>query len=381
MEQNPFNLKIITNALAIKVLFKNSFEAYAIKYHHLGVNKIIKAKKGIILSAGVIGTPKILLQSGIGPGEQLNRLKIKVKKQLPVGENLQDHITTGLDLITLNQTLSISMESLLSPISAYKYFWQSSGQWTTVGCEAIGFCHIRNHSLLDHNKLQFMVLNAGVSSDGGKHLRNVIGVKNSIWDSYFAPLVGKQVMGLLPIVLRPKSRGTVRLKSNNPFDKPIIDPNYLVEQHDVELLVEGIVIIQKLISTSAMQRMGAKLYSKNFPGCENFHFGSKRYWECYVRHFSLTSYHPCCTCKMGSNSDPSSVVNYNFQVIGTTKLYIADASVFPSSLRANPNSAIMILAEMAVDAIKNVEYLLKGVCRKKEVFVKADLCYIVNIIN
>lgn len=321
-----------------------------------------------------------MLQSGVGAGEQLNRLKIKLIKQLPVGENLQDHVTTGLDLITLNQTLSINIESLLSPISAYKYFWQSGGPWTTVGCEAIGFFHAGNHSVLDNN-LQYMVLNAGVSSDGGKHLRNAIGIKNNVWDNYFAPLVGRQIIGVLPIVLMPKSRGTVRLKSNNPFDKPLINPNYLVEQQDVDILMEGIALLKKLISTSAMQKIGAKLYTRKFPGCENFNFDSKPYWECYIRHFSLTSYHPCCTCRMGSNSERSSVVNYNFHVIGTNKLYVADASVFPSISRANPNSAIMILAEMAVDAIKNDQYLLKGVCRKKEMLVKANLCYNVNSKN
>lgn len=382
LHRKPSNLKIVTNALVTKILFKYNYEAYAAQFTYLGNNEIIRAKKGIILSAGVIGTPKILQLSGVGPEKHLKKLKIRVRNKLPVGENLQDHITTGLDLITLNTTLSVNIETLASPFSMYNYFFHSRGPWLTNGCEVIGFCHTNNTFLNKSNKnwlnsrpnLQIMVLNAGISSDGGKHLRHAIGVKDKTWTKYFAKLVDKQVISIMPILLKPKSKGNVMIKNSDPYTPPLINPNYLHNKKDVKHLIQGIKLVKKIIATKPMQKLGAKLNARKMPGCEIYRFDSNDYWECYVRHLTLTSYHPCCTCKMGDKFDKRAVVDYDFKVIGTNKLFIADASVLPSLPSSNPNAVVAMIAEKVADIVNRVEFFTQGKCYIVECLVKANMC-------
>lgn len=373
LSTKPDNLHILTNAAVTKVLF-NNFEAYGVQYSHLQTKKTIKARKGIVLSAGVIGSPKLLMLSGIGPEKHLNKLKIPVHQNLPVGENLQDHVTTGLDLIILNETLPVNVEKMMSFLAPFSYFILGEGPWTTVGCEAVGFCHTNATSRDSKPNLGFMVLPVGVTQDGGIHLKNAVSISQHVWDKYFGKLIGKQVISIIPIVLHPKSVGTVKLRNTDPDAVPIINPRYLSKSEDVAVLIEGIKLIQKLIETPPMQKFGAKLNRHKFPGCEHFMFDTDSYWECYVRHLTLTAYHPVGTCKMGHSKDKTSVVDYNFKVIGTNKLFVADASVMPSLISGNINAAVALLAEKAADSIKYYNYLTSGSSQKIEVFVTKDIC-------
>lgn len=117
------NLHLRTGRVVRKVLLYNNYEAYGVQYSF--GNKLLeaRAKKGIVLAAGVIGSPKILMHSGIGPKDHLTNVGIEPKIDLAVGENLQDHLTTGFDLIVLNQSLGIGLEQMLSPFSMFEYFW------------------------------------------------------------------------------------------------------------------------------------------------------------------------------------------------------------------------------------------------------------------
>ncbi|XP_018571670.1 glucose dehydrogenase [FAD, quinone]-like isoform X1 [Anoplophora glabripennis] len=370
------NVFLRTNRVVEKVLFHQNFEAYGIQYLHLGKSYRVKASRGIILSAGVIGTPKILLLSGIGPKTHLDKLNIPTKVNLPVGDNLQDHITTGLDLILLNQTLGIGIEQMLSPFSVFEYFLYGTGPWTTGGCEVLAFV---NTDSTDVNRdtqpdLQFMVMPLGINEDIGVHLRHLMGISDYTWNNYFSYLNQMKAMTILPILLHPKSRGTVRLRDANVNSLPIIDPGYLTEQEDIEVLLKGINLIKKLINSRSMEKLGAKLNTNIFPGCENFKFDSKAYWECYVRHLTITSYHPVGTCKMGHEQDVSAVVNYDFQVKGTNNLYVIDASVMPTITSGNVNGAVLMLAEMASDIIRSKDFFSRKKCSVIEIFVSKDFC-------
>lgn len=373
LKLNKKNVVLRTNRIVEKVLFHENFEAYGVQYSHLGKSYNVKASRGVILSAGVIGTPKILLLSGIGPKTHLDELNIPTKVDLPVGDNLQDHITTGLDLILLNQTLDIGIEQMLSPYSVFEYFWYGTGPWTTGGCEVLAFINT-NGADNTQPDLQFMVMPLGINEDTGVHLRHLMGISDYTWNNYFEYLNQTKAMTILPILLHPKSRGTVRLKDADVNTPPIIDPRYLTEQEDIEILLEGINIIKKLISTRHMQKLGAKFNTNIFPGCENFDFDRKAYWECYVKHLTITSYHPVGTCKMGQEHDSSSVVNYDFQVKGTNNLYVVDASVMPTITSGNVNGAVMMLAEMASDIIKYRDFLIRKKCSIIEIFVQKYFC-------
>ncbi|XP_063920190.1 glucose dehydrogenase [FAD, quinone]-like isoform X2 [Zophobas morio] len=358
------NLAIVTNAFVEKVLLRDNFEAYGVKYTHMEEPIFAKAKKGVILSAGVIGTPKILMLSGIGPKQHLEKMKIKPKLDLPVGDNLQDHVTTGLDLLTFDYSPNIGIRQMLSPWSMLNYFLRSRGPWTTVGCESIGFFNTAKEIVPE---LQFMIFPLGVTIDDGYYLSSLTGIGERLWKKYFAK-IDKPSFTILPIVLHPKSRGTVRLKNNNPRTPPLINPNYLSDSYDIDILIQGIEMIKEFINTPPMHRLGVKLNPIKFPGCEKFEFDTRPYWECYVRHFTLTAYHPIGTCKMGE------VVETDFKVKGTRKLYVVDGSILPDLPSGNPNGAIMMMAERAAEIIKHHCWKTQRKCCAAEVFQKECQC-------
>ncbi|XP_067014941.2 glucose dehydrogenase [FAD, quinone] isoform X2 [Anabrus simplex] len=352
------NLRILTNALVVKVLLYSKYEAYGVALIRFGEILKLKARKAVILSAGTIGTPKILMRSGIGPRNHLESLKIPVVQDLPVGKNLQDHITTGMDLVLLNQSLNLNLGDIASLSSLWKYLRHGNGPWAAPGCDALGLVHTRLvNPDIDPPDIQLMALPLGISSDHGVHVKRIMGIKDEIWKRYFSPLRGQQVASLLPVLLHPKSHGEVYLRSKNPYDPPVINPKYLTDPNDVETLYEGILLVKKIIKTKAFQKLGAKLYDHLLPGCEKHSFDSPEYWECYIRHLTFTSYHPVGTCRMGPSSDPSTVVDSFLRVHNTNHLFVIDASVMPSLPSGNINAAVMMIAEKGADSVK-MEYFL-----------------------
>lgn len=372
LQNNKQNVKLRSLSVVNEIFFHDNYEAYAVNYSHFGSFFVVQARKAIILSAGVIGTPKLMMLSGIGDKQHLNEIGIKCKRNLPVGNNLQDHVTTGLDLVLLNTTAGLNIKDIVSPLAAYDYFFNSKGPWTSVGCEVLGMINTDNNSTLKPD-LGFMVIPVGATADGGLFLKNKIGINDDTWNGYFSNVLNNHTISVLPIVLHPKSLGQVRLRDKSPISKPLINPNYLLHQNDVRVLLKGIELIKKIINTSHMQTLGARINSNKIAGCQNYEFDTDAYWECYVRHLTLTAYHPVGTCRM-DGSTTNSVVNYNFQVIGTNKLYIADASVFPSLTSANINAAVIMMAEKAADAIKYNNFLLENVCHTKEIFIRRLVC-------
>ncbi|KAK0084193.1 hypothetical protein PV326_006373 [Microctonus aethiopoides] len=345
-------LNVITHAHVNKIIF-NLNKAEGVEFTKWGKQFNAGAKKSVIISAGAIGTPKLLMLSGIGIKNDLKNLNIKLISDLPVGKNLMDHILTGVDLISLNTSLSLNILKLLSPKSMMDYALFREGPWTSAGIEVIGTLSDtlanKKHESPD---IQFMIIPVGISQDNGVALRKFMGISDEIFSDYFAPLAYKTTITIAPVLLHPKSTGEVKLKSSNPLDEPIIDPKYLFNKDDVSTLIKGIRFVEEIVNTDAMKALGASIYTKHFPGCENFIFGSTKYWECYIRHLTLTSYHPAGTCKMGS------VVDKSFRVIGTKNLHVVDASVLPKMPSANINAAVMMIAEKAADLILKKKFTM-----------------------
>nr|XP_031847436.1 glucose dehydrogenase [FAD, quinone]-like [Nomia melanderi] len=339
-------ITVITHAHVEKVLIESN-RAVGVQFEAL--NKVFQAiaKEGVIISAGAIGTPKILMLSGIGPRKHLEDLEINVIKDLPVGQHLVDHILTGIDLVTLNETVGLNMADTLNPISAMKYFLFGEGPWTSTGVEVLGTFHSSfKTNITDVPDLQIMAMPLGVSKDNGIVLRKAMGISDKVYNEYFAPLAYKNTVTIAPVLLHPKSTGEVKLHSTNPSDPPLINPKYLTNKDDIALLVDGLQFVKKLVRTNAMKTLGASIYEKHFPGCEKEKFDSVKYWECYIQHLTLTSYHPAGTCRMGD------VVDQKFKVYGMRNLYVIDASVLPSLPSGNINAAVLMLAEKAAHTFK-----------------------------
>ncbi|XP_060521919.1 glucose dehydrogenase [FAD, quinone]-like [Cylas formicarius] len=368
------NLILKTNRVVTKVLFSHDFEAVGVKYTYSGRSYFARARKGVVLSAGVVGSPKLLMLSGIGDKSHLDTINVRTKVDLPVGDNLQDHVTTGFDLVLLNRSLDLGIGSMFSPVSALRYFFHGSGPWTTLGCEAVAFLRTAvENATSQRPDLQMMVMPLAIKEDDGIHLRRLIGISDETWSRYFA-LNKSPALTILPVLLHPKSRGRVRLADKNPASRPLIDPRYLSSDEDVRTLVLGIEKIKQLTRTKEMAELGAKLNSIPFPGCESYEFDSAPYWECYIRRLTVTAYHPVGTCKMGALEDPTSVVGYDFQVKRTNNLFVVDGSVLPTLPSGNVNAPIMLMAEIASDVIKRVDHWRVGKCLRVDALLPKNMC-------
>ena len=220
------------------------------------------------------------------------------------------------------------------------YIINQSGPWTTMsGCEGVGFIKTKYANQSDDwpdIKLHFA---AGTPpGDGGTSLRYNNGVRDDIWDAYYKPLENTDTWQVIPTLLRPLSRGTIRLASTDPYAKPLIDPQYFSNIRDLDTIVEGLKVGLALGKTEAFQKVGSKFYDKIFPGCEGFTPWTDDYWRCFVRHYSSTIFHPSGTCKMGPSNDKTAVVDPQLKVYGIQHLRVADTSIMPYVVSGNTNA-------------------------------------------
>lgn len=152
-------------------------------------------------------------------------------------------------------------------------------------------------------------------------------------------------------MLQPRSRGNVTLKSADPYDKPLIYANYLCEKDDLNAIVDGIKVVQKIAQTDALKKVGTKPIPTTYYGCEHYNKDSDEYLQCQVRSWPQTIFHFSSTAKMGDPSDPYSVVDPNLKVKGVTNLRVVDSSVMPTIVSANTNAATIAIGERGADLI------------------------------
>lgn len=286
------NCDVVTNAIVSRIIFAAENPSRAIGVEFDKMNKLHSVYgKRIVISGGTIGSSKILLLSGIGPREHLTSMGIDVRLDLPVGKNLQDHITAGMDLILLNQTSGSSITNLISPINFFDYFIMRNEDniFTFSGCDAMGFAKLDEAQT--RPDLSFMLIPTSIKSDYGIQLKGLFNLKNEVWEEEFENLKAESI-SILPILLKPKSRGYVKLRSRNYMDPPIIDPNYLADKDDLKKLISGISIIHHLVDTPQLRKFGAELNPKKIKRCENFESNSFSYWKCYIKHFTMSVFHP-----------------------------------------------------------------------------------------
>lgn len=339
------NHTLMFNAMVNRLVFSNGSSAIVegVEFEKGGVKYVAMARKAVILSAGAIGSPAILLRSGIGPKADLEPLGIDHHLELPVGRNLMDHVGTGLDLLSLNSSTNTGMLDIISMDNLYNFVWQDKGLIALPGCDLVGRLRVLNSSTV--YDLELMVIPVALNSDNGIHLKKILNIRDDTYSDYFYSKEGDQrhSVTILPVVLKPKSVGELKLRSRDPKVAPIINPKYLSHPEDMLVLLEGIKFIRKLVETKAMQKLGAKIKQRIFPGCEAHEFDTDDYWRCYIGHVTMTSYHPGGTCSMGSCTEDS-VVDFDFKVHGTDNLFVVDASVMPELPAANPIATINMLA-------------------------------------
>lgn len=170
------------------------------------------------------------------------------------------------------------------------------------------------------------------------------------------PIIDRDCWSVMPVTLRPRSRGYIRLNSADPFDKPIINPNYYKDPYDLQVTIEGIKLALALGQTKPFKKLGSTFYSKPFPGCEQYQMFTDDYWACWVRSYSVTLAHTAGTVKMGPDSDPTAVVDPLLRVRGIKNLRVADTSIMPLVPSGNTNAAAVIQTLIFINVQEDIQF-------------------------
>ncbi|KAG8431028.1 hypothetical protein GDO86_019546, partial [Hymenochirus boettgeri] len=288
--------------------------------------------KEVILSGGAINSPQLLMLSGIGNADDLRKLGIPVLVHLPgVGQNLQDHLEV---YVQQQCTKPVTLYRAQKPIRMVKigleWLWRFTGEGATSHLESGGF--IRSGPGVQHPDIQLHFLPSQVIDHGR------VNPKIEAYQVH----VG---------TMRATSLGWLKLKSSDPRDPPIIDPNYLSTEKDIVDFRQCIKLSREIFAQRAFDEFrGPEILPG--PNVE-----SDKDIDAFIRQKSDTAYHPSCTCKMGHPNDKGSVVDPETKVIGVENLRVIDASIMPSIVSGNLNAPTIMMAEKASDIVRGIPSL------------------------
>ncbi|XP_057339324.1 glucose dehydrogenase [FAD, quinone]-like [Microplitis mediator] len=357
--KNRENLFVMTSTRADEILI-NDNRANGVRVTlEDGRTVDLKASKEVIVSAGSIASPQLLMLSGIGPKKDLEELGIECKADLPVGKNLQDHlIWLGIHLEFVNGSREIK-----TPLSvlddAYDYLVHGKGEFANVGAiDLLGFVNLEDPaSLYPDIEFHHIYVPQGHVLKMDAMLK-ACGLAKDLGDELMKLTVDTDTIYVSPALLKPKSIGELKLRSKSPSEPVKIFANYLTDERDKDKMIKTVDFIKSLLNTEAFKKLGVKLRNFSIPGCKDFEFDSSEYWECNIRHTAGTLYHPVGTVRMGTPVDPKSVVDYNLKVLSIDSLRVIDASIMPVITSGNTHAPTLMIAEKGADLIKQ-HWLIK----------------------
>jgi choline dehydrogenase-like flavoprotein len=320
------NLTVLTGCHATRILIENG-RAVGVEYRERegAALKTARAEQEVVVASGAVGSPKLLLLSGIGPADELERVGVAPLHDLPgVGRNLQDHI----DVYTICELAG--PHSYDRHTRPHKMFWAGlqyqlfgNGPVTSNLAEGGGFGYADREQRSPDVQFHFL---PGAGLEAG-----------------VPPLAGYGCT-LNSCHLRPRSRGKVTLQSADPTAPPVIDPNYWAEPYDLEMSLRGFALTREIMAQPAFRKYVKR---EHLPGAEA---KTREDLEAYARRFGKTDYHPVGTCKMGV--DELAVVDPQLRVRGIDRLRVVDSSIMPRLISSNTNAASIMIGEKGSDLIK-----------------------------
>nr|CAI5865172.1 unnamed protein product [Callosobruchus analis] len=340
------NLKVVTKALATKIIIDDSKEARGVQFSHGGKLYTAKASKEVIVCGGTINTPQLLMLSGIGPKDHLEQHGIPVIRDLAVGDHFSDHLM--VNGLTWTSNISEPIANLQRDIRDYL---NGTGYLAeALSSQAVGYYETKLATTPGYPDLEMSFQDTNYT---GYALGQYQNWKSSV-DEAVNNMKSPTSFQIFVTPLHTKSLGTIRLKSSSPYDFPVIDPNSLSdpEGRDMRLTYEGIKMAFKVASQPAFQKIGAKLSTKPLKQCSKYRFLSRRYWYCAIPYITMHNNHPVSTCKMGPHPEKGDVVDYKLRVHGVRRLRVADASVIPLSTSSHINSICYMIADKLADILK-----------------------------
>lgn len=307
----------------------------------------LNARKEVIISAGAINSPQILMLSGIGPRNHLESLNIKVIQDLPVGEHLEDHLTFCGLYLKIDESAVVPLQPHEILTELYKYFAFQMGAFTEISLtNFMSFINTKNDS--DYPNMQFHhTLHFKNEDYLLPTLWQTINALDEVRESVLEYNKRYSLLGIYPTLLTPKSTGRILLNNTNPFEHPLIHTNYLTNAEDVKVLIEAIRFVQRVMVTEPLSQHNPEIVPLNIPNCVEHPFDGDDYWECVLRNTAKTLYHPTGTCKMG----PDGVVDPTLKVYGVKGLRVVDASIMPKIVSANTNAASIMIGQKGADFI------------------------------
>jgi choline dehydrogenase-like flavoprotein len=320
------NLQVITQAYTTRILMEGK-RAVGIEYREGGQLHQLKAAREVLLCAGALQSPQLLMLSGLGPAAHLQSHGIAVAHDLPgVGRNLHDHVDVVqvVDAPQLKDLFGLSAAGLVRVLKGI-FEWRNfrSGMLTTNFAEAGGFIKSDPGEARPDLQLHFVV---GKLVDHGR--------KTVFGHGYSCHVC----------LLRPQSRGSVQLASRDPAAAPLIDPNFLGDADDLQRLVRGFKIMRRILSQSALAGYGGRELPASAGATTDEQI------EAFIRSRADTIYHPAGSCRMGNGA--LDVVDAKLQVHGVAGLRVVDASIMPRLVSGNTNAPTIMIAEKAADMIK-----------------------------
>jgi choline dehydrogenase len=310
------NLTIRTNSLATRVVVSNG-RATGLEYTHTGRPTSVKANREVVLSSGAVNSPRLLLLSGIGPANELKALGIEVVHDLPgVGKNFQDHMDVYLTAETTPVSYNRSDRPVPAVLAMTQYLLYKTGPITASVCEAGMF--VRSSDAVSAPDIQMHCLPAYVIDHGRLRVKG-------------------HGMTINTCNVRPKSVGSVTLRSSDPSVAPAIDPAFLSDPYDWKISLEGFKWGRDMLATKAYAPFIKK---EHMPGKD---VKTDKEIRDYVRQWAKTDYHPVGSCKMGV--DDMAVVDQELRVRGIEGLRVIDASVMPTLISGNTQATSIMIGE------------------------------------